>query len=359
MTRTCVRSCLTALLLLLASHAGADGGTRPNSTIPTYRAVDLGVLPGQLYSLAAGINDRGDVIGTSASNRQNLSDQSHATLFSHGAVIDLGVPAGDTFTNGYGINDRGEGIGIVGALADPSLDPTPFAALFAGGRVLQMTSPGGGYAFGQAINRRGQGAGFGYVGTQLHALLFDRGPVVDLGVLPGGSFSLAYALNNRGVAAGQADAGGGFTHAALFDHGAVTDIDTSGNQESSNAEGINDAGLTVGQVQGATYHAFLYRNGAMIDLMPPGASYSDAAAINNQGQIAGNAYYPASGIDYGVLWANGEIVLLDPLPGYQDSTATAINDRGQIVGYSTNPTGGWRATLWVPERRFSPPQRKP
>lgn len=42
-------------------------------------------------------------------------------------------------------------------------------------------------------------------------------------------------------------------------------------------------GPVVGQIQGTTYHAFLYRSGKMIDLTPPGASYSDATAINDRG----------------------------------------------------------------------------
>jgi len=340
---------LFSVALLLGARAEAD------SIQPTYRAIDLGVLPGQAYSLALGIDDWGDAIGSSYSDRANLSDMSHATLFTRGTAVDLGIPTGDNFSNGYGINDAGTGIGIVGYLA--SLDPVPLVGIFAGGKIGLLTAPDGGTAFGQAINQPGQAAGFSYGGTIVHALRWDQGTPVDLGTLPSGSYSYGYAINNLGVVAGNSDVGNGVSHAARFDHGTVTDLDSSGVSESSGAEGINDAGLVVGQVQGATYHAFVYQAGAMTDLTPPGAGYSDAAAINNQNQIVGQAYYPASGLTRAVLWDNGRIVLLDPLPGYDYSVATAINDRGWIAGFSGVSTAGMRATLWVPENRFSLPTK--
>ena len=348
MKRASAASCLIATLLLFGARAEADG------IQPTYRAVDLGVLPGEAYSLATGINDWGDTIGSSYSDRANMSDLSHATLFTRGTTVDLGIPSGDNFSNGYGINDAGTGIGIVGYLS--SLDPLPFVGIFAGGRIGLLTAPGGGVAFGQAINQQGQAAGYSFGGTIVHALRWDQGTPVDLGTLPGGTFSLGYAINNLGVVAGSSDFGTGVSHAARFDHGTVTDLDTSGLAESSGAEGINDQGLVVGQVQGATYHAFLYQAGAMTNLTPPGAAYSDAAAINNQNQIVGIAYYPASGLTRAVLWDNARIIQLDPLPGYEYSTATAINDRGWIAGFSGISTAGMRATLWVPENRFAAPK---
>ena len=354
MFRIPASACVLSLTLGTMPAVAADALAPPGAIAPVYRAIDLGTLPGATSSLALGINAWGDAIGSSNSDRTNQSNQSHATLFTQGTTVDLGIPPGDNFSNGYGINDAGVGIGIVGDLT--SLDPVPDVGIFAGGRIGILTAPGGGTAFGQALNNQGQAAGFSYGGAVEHALRWDAGTPVDLGTLPGGAYSLGYAINNAGVVAGSSDTGTGAAHAARFDHGTVIDLDSGGTAESSNAEGINDAGLVVGQVQGATYHAFLYRAGAMVDLMPPGASYSDAAAINNQNQIVGQAYFPATGLSRAVLWQNGQIILLDPLAGYGYSVAAAINDRGWIAGYSGNSTGSMRATLWVPENRFGLPK---
>jgi probable HAF family extracellular repeat protein len=56
--------------------------------------VDLGTLPGGTFSIAAGISDRGQVVGTSST--ANLSG-AHAFLFENNVMVGLGtLPGGDS-----------------------------------------------------------------------------------------------------------------------------------------------------------------------------------------------------------------------------------------------------------------------
>ena len=70
--------------------------------------VDLGTLPGGTFSIAAGINDRGQVVGTSST--ANLSGD-HAFLFENGEMVDLGTLPGGDLSEAEGINNHGQVVG--------------------------------------------------------------------------------------------------------------------------------------------------------------------------------------------------------------------------------------------------------
>jgi probable HAF family extracellular repeat protein len=160
----------------------------------------------------------------------------------------------------------------------------------------------------------------------------------DLGTL-GGPFSEALGVNGVGQIVGHSMTATGFDHAFVWDAtGGLRDLGTYPGGLTSLANAIDDAGQIVGQadVPGeAGLRAVLWdpvfgiRNLGTLG----GASFSTAEAINNLGQVVGRAA-TATGEIHAFLW--------DPLKGMRDlgtlggdfSGAYGINDAGHVVGVS-------------------------
>jgi len=137
------------------------------------------------------------------------------------------------------------------------------------------------------------------------------------------------------------------------------------------ASAINDWGFVVGSAQplgrpAGTTHAFVWANGAMLDLgvlpeagregpIGPELVNTAATAINGWGQIVGNSY-PGSVVpplrpgpflwQAGTMWNLND--LIDPGSGWILTEANGINDRGQIVGTARTANGAIRAVLLQP-----------
>jgi probable HAF family extracellular repeat protein len=217
--------------------------------------------------------------------------------------------------------------------------------------------------------------------------------VVDLGPL-GGTYSQAFYVSSKGAASGEASLADGDWHAVLWINGQMRDLGTLGGLNSSAFGSPNATGQVVGEAEtssadpngedfcgfyasgaplsGTTCLGFLWQYGSMTPLTTLGGYNSAASAINNRGEVAGNAetatadstcppYDPSLGQyqvlqDEPVVWENGHIKELPTYGGDPDGFAIAINNYGQVAGASGtcstfNPVDGLylspvHALLW-------------
>lgn len=181
---------------------------------------------------------------------------------------------------------------------------------------------------------------------------------IDLGVLPGGSYSVASGVNDQGHVTGT-----GGTSAANPIHGFLWEKNTGMNDlgtlggTNSYPEGINDANQIVGasDVNSSFSDAFLWINGAMMNIGSLGAQGSVANAINYNPltktftQIAGWSLTADSSEIHAVIWdANLQITDLGTLSGGDYSIGWANNCAGQVVGTADTSSGRTDAFLWDP-----------
>jgi probable HAF family extracellular repeat protein len=321
---------------------------QPAAAQPQYTVHDLGALNGTV----AGINNSGQVIGTSS-------------LISHGAFRtapnsaidtardDLGT-LGGLFSNANAINNSGQVVGLSRTAGGQ------FRAFrtAANRNINPVTDDLGGLfgfpfcsAFG--INDSGQAVGFCTIGMAHQNQGFRTAPnrainsaTDDLGTLQRccfGTFTVAVGINSSGQVAGTS---GGQSHAFRTAgnraiNPATDDLGTLGGS-SSGATGINDSGQVVGSsfTAGGQLHAFRTApnnaiNPATDDLGTLGGSFSTATGINSSGQVVGFSSI-ASFQNHAFLYTGGVMYdlnnLIPPNSGWTLEVAGGVNDLGQIVG---------------------------
>ena len=183
--------------------------------------------------------------------------------------------------------------------------------------------------------------------------------VIDLGTL-GGSFSLAYGINDNGQIDGFSTLpGDNVVHSFLYNHGAMTDLGTLGGPNSQSFANLNNATQVAGYAETSISDpngedfcgfgtnliclGFVWQNGIMTPLNTLGGSNSQAAAINNRGQVAGyaetgtadpNCPPPQVSQFRPVTWSSGHIQQLPLYPGDTEGAAFWINNEGDTVGAS-------------------------
>jgi probable HAF family extracellular repeat protein len=317
---------------------------------------DLGTWPGGKQSWAAAINERGQVIVLSETARTVMVGDAalpvtRAFLWEKGRLRDLGADFGGPGSWASAINDRGQVVGQADTKAiAASGHHFTHAFLWEKGKVRDLgTLRPGQSSYAVTLNERGQVVGGSCRDTRgapdCRAFLWQDGKLTGLGT------SAGYALpdiNERGQIVGTTSTGGLGTnhspirHAFLWQNGTLADLGTLGGPR-SDAAAINDRGQVVGQANttaksksGYTTgmpigHAFLWQNGNMRDLGTLGGEYSIADAINERGQVVGVASTKTGSHPF--LWSNGRMRDLGSFGG-PNSEAKAVNERGQVVGAS-------------------------
>jgi probable HAF family extracellular repeat protein len=177
--------------------------------------------------------------------------------------------------------------------------------------------------------------------------------VQDLGTLPGDSSSVATAINARGDVVGWSSGPAGTRAFVQYGHSRqrMSALPSPAGRPRTVARDINDEGVIVGSANmGGTDlgRAVQWNGRAVRDLGTLGTGfYSEAWAVNNEGQVVGwsftNGGNGLTGV-HGFLYSQAD-GLVDLTPGSDNGYALDINDLGQVTGYRT-AFGGYHAFRW-------------
>jgi len=358
-----------------------------SSATTRYEITKFSSSLGGTVSRGMAINSLGWVAGWS----DRADGSRHAALWRDGSIVDLGTLGDLSSTVPWpGLNDEGM---IVGVSQTRQVDPLDedWACEFGGflpettnricrgfvwenGLMRELPTLGGNHGFAAGVNNKGLVVGWAETPVhdptcsvssaqklQFRAVVWNpkdgsTGKVKARELRPfrGDSTSAATAINDSGQVVGisgdcdQAVGRYSARHAVLWDrNGKVTQIPNLGGTSWHTPMDINDHGNVVGfsnpaepgdEVGDFISRAFLWINGAAkaTDLKTlPGDFFSEAFAINSQGQVVGVSFGGANG-SHAFIFENGSMKDLNDLvgPGFPDILRSAqdINDAGQITG---------------------------
>ena len=291
---------------------------------------------GGTNSRGFGINSMGMIVGD-AFFSPAMEPRSHAALFKGGGfVVDLGVLKGQVYSRANGINAMGQVVGFSG----PQRDGSDSRAFMWSGQtgMIDIGTLGGAYAQANAINDAGAITGASQlpsIVTEItHAFIYrpncmSCGGLTDLGVL-GGNSSYGMAINNYNHVAGYSTIkpNDDRVHAFLHNGKKMIDLGSLGSKRWGSDESVALGVNNLDQVVGYTYLP------VVSDAMPiQQVAFLWRPGVNGSGQMINlNALLFGEGKNYLVF------------------SATAINDNGQIVASAYNlRTGGLRAVLLTPQ----------
>jgi len=322
-----LRAAGIAMGLLLPVAGGWAQPPAGGCTVARYHVVALPMSP-------AGINDAGQVAGTTRSHRAALWSAKNG-------LLELPLPPGYDFSEAAAINARGH---IVGMVYDRSF--TRHRPFIYANDVLTLLE-----------------------GEQAHAYqIADGDEVAGEAVVPGKTQSAPALWINKRIHLLATCCGG--VAKRIIDHGAVVGdaYDEQGHYHAymgaeegglrrigppdgfSSAAAANDRGHTVIEASARTY---LYADGQSTRIELPSKFPKHAHAINGCDIIVGS-FGPFSDADRAFAWerSSGFQDLNTRIPsdsGWKLESATAINNRGEIAGKGDPPGDADGGFLLVPE----------
>jgi probable HAF family extracellular repeat protein len=272
---------------------------------------------GGVNSRAFGISSMDMVVGDNFFGPA-MEPRSHAAMFKGGYLVDLGVLKGQVYSRANGVNAMGQAVGYSGLQRDSDQSRAFMWSQQTG--MIDLGTLGGAYAQANAINDAGAITGASQLpamNKMTHAFIYrpscmSCAPMTDLGVLGGNSsYGMAINVDNHVAGYSTVKANDNRVHAFLHDGARMTDLGSLGlkgtNSDVSIALGVNKADQVVGSsylpaVSGMPLQqvAFLWRpnrsGGQMINLntLLYGTDRNylliSATAINDNGQIVAIAY---------------------------------------------------------------------
>lgn len=342
--------------------AGPVNVTTPAGTSANYPVTDVGTLGADDGTTATGINNAGQVAGSSylGSPFGGGHGALHAFRTSSTGVInsssDISVQIPDNYNQrsyAYGINSVGQVTGYVGGTDGPlyAFRTTATGVIDANANLGTL----GSFSMSQAaaINSSGQVVGFasnpasGVGGIDnWHAFTTtangNLSTATDLTTGPG-SLSVATGINDSGQTIGFYSTNDGrYVGFETTPTGIITAASSIGSLGGNNTDpqAINNAGQIAGISNGHIFRTGI--DGKITpasDLGTMGSAFPTVTGINAKGQIVG-AFYPGGNVGHAFfIDTNGSAVdlndLIFPGSGWVLNIANAINDAGVIVGNGT------------------------
>jgi len=256
---------------------------------------------------------------------------------------------GAVSTDGVGINRCGD---IVGHYVDPA--GIDHGYLLHKGGFVTIDFPGGSGGHAHGINSGGAIVGEYFIGKTFHGYLLSDGVFTEID-FPGAQNTRANGINSAGEIAGSyvdnngnnntGGSNGSKGHGFLLSGRVFTTIDFPG-ATYTEAWRINDNGQIVGRYQSGdgNFHVYLLTvpSGTFTSIDYPGATtavggFTQMGGLNNNGDIASdycnssNCGLDTAGALHGFVLSGGVFTSLD-MPGAAATVAFGINDRGVIVG---------------------------
>ena len=256
---------------------------------------DIGGAAGAVTSFALDINLQGQVLVYAPANS---SGSFGSFVWADGVITDLGT-LGGYGTIAIDINDRGQ---VVGSSAPAG--GRDRAVLWQEGVLTDINPPNAAASNATAINERGQVAGYYEQPTGIQRGFLWEGGVVTTFGSPFGDVYRVDALNERGEVAGVYSSGVGLNHFLWSKDKGLTDLGPTPMNRFYCRTLLSDNSTLV--VLDSPNGPLLWRDGDITPLGSlPHSNLNCPTAINDNGQIVGSSI-DANGEYHAVLWEVSE-----------------------------------------------------